>query len=292
MKTSLFHMQAISPVHVGVGQAIGVVDLPIARERAANLPMIPGSAIKGVLRDSFAGARELQKTLFGPDQISKNEDSHAGALVFGDALLLVLPVRSLVGMVSFVTSPFLLSRYQQMAKRCGQSGLPNIPDLTQENNALVTDTSRNITRAGAQQRDMLILEDLDLFASKSPDAEAWSKWISAQLQDEEWQQHFHARFAIVSDAVLGFLADTATEIRSRIRIDDDKRTVAKGALWYEENLPAESILFGLLGFDQPFDGSDVDTQAAFLAHLQDPDRSLLQIGGKASIGRGLIRILA
>ncbi len=90
--------------------------------------------------------------------------------------------------------------------------------------------------------------------------------------------------------MLGFLADTATEIRSRIRIDDEKRTVIKGALWYEENLPAESLLFGILGVDRPHDDSGLsDTGAAFTEHLSSD--SLIQIGGKATVGRGLVRFL-
>lgn len=291
MKTAMYHIQALSPVHVGVGQAIGIVDLPIARERAANLPMIPGSAIKGVLRDSFAGRPDLQKTLFGPEQIAKSEDSHAGALIFADALLLALPVRSLVGMISFVTSPFLLSRYRQLATRCGQEVLPDIPVIPQENDALVCERSQNIIRAGAQQHDFLILEDLDLYAQPSAAADAWAEYLAAQLRDEGWRPHFQARFAIVSDAVLGFLADTATEVRSRIRIDDNKHTVAKGALWYEENLPTESLLFGMVGFDQAFDGSATDTHNAFQEHLSQQGESLLQVGGKATVGRGLIRFL-
>lgn len=291
MKTRIYHLHAISPVHVGVGQAIGTVDLPIARERAANLPMIPGSALKGVLRDVFQDNRPLQKTLFGPEEINKDSDSHAGALAFGDALLLALPVRALVGMVAFVTSPFLLSRYQQAAQRSmPDRPLLEVPQIAQDNDALVADSSTNITRANAQQHDMLILEDLDLIAQKDPKAKAWAQYLAQQVKDEHWAPHFEARFAIVSDSVLGFLADTATEIRSRIRIDDEKRTVKKGALWYEENLPAESLLYGILGVDQPHDDSGLsDTGAAFTEHLGND--ALIQIGGKATVGRGLVRFL-
>lgn len=290
MKTKIYHLHAISPVHVGIGQAVGTVDLPIARERAANLPMIPGSAIKGVLRDAFQDNRALQKTLFGPDDISKERDIHAGALTFGDALLLALPVRSLVGMVAFVTSPFLLSRYQQATQRSMTGALPEVPQIAQDNDALVAESSRNLTQANAQQNDILVLEDLDLFAKKDPKANAWAQHLAQQFKDEHWAPHFVARFAIVSDSVLGFLADTATEIRSRIRIDDETRTVTKGALWYEENLPAESLLYGILGVDQPHDGSGLeDTGAAFSEHLGSD--ALIQIGGKATVGRGLVRFL-
>lgn len=290
MKTQLYHLHAVSPVHVGIGQAIGTVDLPIARERAANLPMIPGSAIKGVLRDAFQDNQALQKTLFGPAESSNPSEIHAGALAFGDALLLALPVRSLVGMVSFVTSPFLLSRYQQAALRSGCTSLPEIPHIAQDNDALVAESCKNTTRANAQDKDMLILEDLDLVAKKGDKATVWAQYLAQQSQDTHWTPHFESRFAIVSDSVLGYLADTATEIRSRIRIDDEKRTVKKGALWYEENLPAETLLYGILGLDQPHDGNPIpDVGAAFTEHLGKD--ALIQVGGKASVGRGLVRFL-
>ena len=67
-------------------------------------------------------------------------------------------------------------------------------------------------------------------------------------------------------------------------------TVKKGALWYEENLPAESLLYGILGVDQPHDDSGLsDTGAAFTEHLGND--ALIQIGGKATVGRGLVRFL-
>ena len=51
MNTRIFHLHALSALHVGTGQSIGAIDLPIARSRATNLPLVPGSALKGVLRD-------------------------------------------------------------------------------------------------------------------------------------------------------------------------------------------------------------------------------------------------
>ena len=86
MHTSVFHLQNLSALHVGTGQGIGVVDLPIARAKSTNLPIVPGSAIKGVLRDELAVQNLLEKgdiqTLFGPD--TATDDAHAGAIAFGD----------------------------------------------------------------------------------------------------------------------------------------------------------------------------------------------------------------
>ena len=82
MQTKIFHLHALSALHVGTGQGVGVVDLPIARAKATNLPLVPGSALKGVLRDEAAQQWKLDgqqiKSLFGPDNTV--EDSTQVAL--------------------------------------------------------------------------------------------------------------------------------------------------------------------------------------------------------------------
>ncbi|MDK4681150.1 type III-B CRISPR module RAMP protein Cmr4 [Kingella negevensis] len=99
MKTRLFHLHALSALHVGTGQGVGVVDLPIARSRATNLPIVAGSALKGVLRDELGGKLGAENTqiLFGAD--ANSDTKNAGAVAFGDAQLLLLPIRSFAGTV-------------------------------------------------------------------------------------------------------------------------------------------------------------------------------------------------
>ncbi|MGL4853808.1 MAG: RAMP superfamily CRISPR-associated protein, partial [Lentisphaeria bacterium] len=45
------YLFAKSPVHVGAGNSVGVVDSPIMRERHTKTPIIPGSSLKGVISD-------------------------------------------------------------------------------------------------------------------------------------------------------------------------------------------------------------------------------------------------
>ena len=51
MEALLLFVHALSPLHVGIGQGVGLIDLPIAREKATGLPILPGSSLKGALRD-------------------------------------------------------------------------------------------------------------------------------------------------------------------------------------------------------------------------------------------------
>ncbi|MBL8483895.1 MAG: type III-B CRISPR module RAMP protein Cmr4 [Rhodocyclaceae bacterium] len=279
MKQRLFHLHALSALHIGTGQSAGTVDLPIARARATNLPLVPGSAIKGVLRDELPDLdTNRRKTLFGPDNIGAG-DAHAGALAVGDAHLLILPVRSFAGVVAFATCPFILNRY---ARDFDQAPLVPAPA---EKGATVTSTSALKTDGH------IALEDLELAAQEDASTDAWAGRIAASLypDSEIWRGEFTRRFAVLADDVFSFLADTATEIRARIRIDNDTRTVDTSALWYEENLPAESVLWGVIGVSRARDQSGLTAQ-----QLSDslPARELaLQIGGKHTVGRGLCRFL-
>jgi CRISPR-associated protein Cmr4 len=92
-------------LHAGVGQAAELIDLPIARLKGTGIPYVPGSSIKGVLRDARSGAgfnSDEVQAVFGPDK--DNADKHAGALICTDARLLALPVRSFRGTFAYVTS--------------------------------------------------------------------------------------------------------------------------------------------------------------------------------------------
>ena len=53
MTTKLLTIFTRTPLHVGAGSSVGAVDQPIFRERHTRFPVIPGSALKGVLADLF-----------------------------------------------------------------------------------------------------------------------------------------------------------------------------------------------------------------------------------------------
>lgn len=280
MKTRLFHLHALSALHVGTGQGVGAVDLPIARSRATNLPIVAGSAIKGVLRDTFETEKKLDKktlnALFGADV---NTDSvHAGAVAFGDAQLLLLPVRSFAGTVAYATCPFILKRYQRDTQ--STFPIPNIEEAIVVSGSLLEVNSKKIA-----------LEDVDIAINEDQNANTWAEQIAQAVypNNEEWQAELKQRFVILPDNIFSFLSDTATEIRTRIKIDRDTRIVAQGALWSEENLPCETVLWGVLGIHESRDKSG--KTADDLNQLIPSEELNIQIGGKHTVGRGLCRLL-
>lgn len=313
MQARLFHLHALSALHCGTGQSTGVVDLPIARARATRLPIAPASSLRGVLRHEVAnrGASDESDvaTLFGPRSISGDADAFAGALSIGDAYLLLLPVRCLAGIVSYVTSPFILRRYARDLTRAGVAPRQPLPAPDTET-AKVTTKSVNLVhgRDGATVRartppkgaapgesaeGTLVLEDLDLTASTDAALTVWAEHVARAVHpgDAESQCDLVSRVALLPDTVMSFLADTATETRARIAIDPETGTVSKGALWYEELLPAEAVLWGVYALSDSNRAGDPRSADA-LARALPGDGALMQIGGHAGVGSGLVRFLA
>lgn len=287
MQAHLYHLQNLSALHVGTGQGVGVVDLPIARSKATNLPVVPGSGLKGVLRDELQAQKQLNKeqvkALFGPD--SSAEVSHAGAIALGDANLLLLPIRSFSGTIAYATCPYILRQYQ----RDLGSDL-KIPKLDEQQAGVVEDSVLFVGRTRE-----IALEDLDIQANYNDTIQQWADVITRNIypegvaQAEDWREQMSRRFVILPDDIFSFLADTATEIRIRIRIDRDARIVKEGALWSEENLPAETVLWGVMGIADARDRSGL--KADELSALLPQDEIIVQVGGKHTVGRGLCRLL-
>jgi hypothetical protein len=99
------------------------------------------------------------------------------------------------------------------------------------------------------------------------------------------------RFCVVSDDVLSFLLDTATEITARIKLLEDFKTVQKGGLWYEEALPTETILYGLvIATPTGHHKNNGLNETAIFDVVRNSIEPVVQLGGKATVGRGLCRL--
>jgi CRISPR-associated protein Cmr4 len=288
MSTQLTFVHALSPLHAGTGQGAGVIDLPIAREKATGLPFLPGSSLKGTLRARCTGPECRQ--IFGPEPTDmQTENNYASSVQFSDQRLLLFPVRSLAGVFAWVTSPYILRRLARDIEDA-QMTLPadSIPDIPDENScAIVNNTSK------IKVDTCIYLEDLALAKIQTPaEAGEWASWIAKRVfpDDADWQTTLRERFCIVHDDVFSFLLHTATEITARIKLKSDAKTVEEGGLWYEEALPTETILSGIM-LAAPTIASKINV-ARILEVLQElTNKKTLQFGGKATVGRGLCRVL-
>lgn len=314
MTARMLYLHALSPVHSGTGQATDVIDLPVAREKVTGWPYLPGSSLKGVLRDACATAPgadpDLVRAAFGPD--TQHAAEHAGALTFTDAHLLCFPVRSLYGTFAWVTCPLALRRWQRDHEAAGIAPAPKLSRMNltvppapedapkhRPTAAILLWPDHHVQIAAQSGQEWVVyLEDLDLLVKHDSAARDSAEAIAtAVFGTTAWASHFKQRFGIVSDNLFTFLATTATEVVARVKLSDTAKTVERGGLWYEEALPTETILAGPVlspattparrGGANP---APAYTDTQFLGLLEDQQDQLIQVGGSASVGRGLVRV--
>lgn len=241
-------LHVLTPLHVGVGQGIGGVDLPVARQRPTGFPYIPGSTLKGCLRARL-GDDSGARVLFGSEP---KADLEAGQVFFGDAQLVAVPVRDEQLTFVWLTCPTLLS----CAKRIGAE----------------------LDSSSEKEAERTLDGSVRLMSPKkaSPSVIAWIKAVTGH--DEAFVA---SRAFEVSDDEFAWAAEFATQIDVRNRIAADSGVVVDGALWSEESLAPETLLIAPLRVR-------TDDAATVLDALRE--LSVITIGGKNTIGRGVCRI--
>lgn len=253
MKTLTFSLFTRTPLHVGCGSSVGVVDLPVLRERATGFPTVPGSALKGVLRDLFDDT-QTQNLLFG-------EQNGRGKILVGEARLAAFPVRSAKGGFAWLTSPLALARLD--------------PDI--DCHALDEDAVLATNRLIAIENDV-VLEEYRLKRAGDLPKDV-KKALKPLCGHKLWQESLENRLAVVSDTILSHFAQNACEIAYHNRIDDETGTVADGALFAQENVPSEALFVGELMADDP-------AHLTQLTGRLTAENNLLQVGADATTGLG------
>lgn len=279
--------QAITPIHVGSGQDVGLVDLPVIRERTTGHPFLPGSGIRGALRDRCEKDVPLTRRLFGDD---REGEISAGCLSILDAHLLLFPVRSAPGPFVWITCPFLIERYGRLLR-----------ELTGAVSGLAAPAAPPAEGTYLGGQALIYLEEYPF----QPGTEMWS-W-NGHLDDVD-----PSRIVLLGDADFLHFARHATIVRQRNRLSTAK-TVLGGNLFSVEMVPAESWFFGFAGatrerLAEPEDPAeekkedltppapmDKETAARKLRELltgsPNGDETHVILGGDESVGLGITRML-
>lgn len=304
-KAAMLFLYCETPVHAGTGTSLGIVDLPIQRERITGLPIIQASSLKGVLRAETLNiskrkqvqqAEEKVKVLFGPD--TQHASDHAGCVSPHDARLLLFPVRSLVGVFAWTTCPLVLERFKRELDAWGFHHLvnwtvPTLPANSQQ--AIVTDKSI------VEVEGKVVLEEFAFEVQKDKEKEAkkiadWLKENAFPQSDEykSFRNWLPQRFAILPDDAFRDFTQLGTEVIARIRLDQEKKTVVKGALWTEEHLPSETLLYAPIFVSNPLAPNasqlGLTDSDAVLKELENLQLNRLQIGGDETVGRGIVKV--
>ncbi len=286
----MYWVHALTPLHVGAGQGAGFIDLPVAREKATGWPFVAGSSVKGVIADHHAAAANSRQgdaakmAAFG----TEGHVGNAGALAFSDARLICLPVRSYSGTFAWATSPMALRRLARDLIAAGTPS-PPLPNLAPNDTTrvMVPDAPASVLTHGTR----CFFDDLDFGVAPDTNTGQWASALAGRAFPADWQAVFMERFVVVSDTVFDSLSETATQVDARVQIDSSTGTSAGKMLWYEESLPPESLLAGIVRCDRVFTAqgrsaivtADINTRFC-------TDEASVQMGGKASVGRGRVRV--
>jgi CRISPR-associated protein Cmr4 len=279
-----------TPLHCGAESATGYVDLPVQRERHTGYPLIPGSTLKGVLRDEMKldkrlGEAEVRR-LFGSDTSDEKSPS-PGIVSFGDGLLVAFPIRSSGAPFHWVTCPFVLER---VFRALGLS--------------VATLQAPAKGTAWAKAEGEVLLEEIRLSKKPKPDffgdgpATGLTRLMGllpgADRGFGYTREIFPERLLILHDEDFKDLVDVGTEVLTRIKLNALGTTTnipegehpeirgadRQGNLFVEEVVPPETLFLASL--------RAYGDRGALIENLQE--LAIFRVGGDETIGRGLTHL--
>ena len=280
---SLLGLYAISPCHVGSGSSVGVVDLPIQRERHTNWPVIQASGMKGALRahfERFKNAikdkpaeetfKNITELVFGAET---QKGDHAGSLSVGDVKILAFPMRSNIAPFVWITCPAVLQRLNRDLALVGRKPM----DLS----GLKVDSGKALWIGDAIQDGSILLEDMEVRATGKLALSGDAARLFAKAD----------RLLVVDDEVFNYGVSHCTSVMAQIKIDQKTGTTETGSLRYQEELPADTLMYTVI-----FWGDSRDEKASLQADAirgyieKEVVAGHIQIGGDETLGRGLFEL--
>lgn len=300
-----------TPLHAGSGSDLGAVDLPIQRERHTDFPKVEGSSVKGCFREAFEespGDKEItvngQKVkvkddtiigwTFGPEDGSDG----AGALGFTDARLLLFPVKSMKGIFAWITCPRVLRQFKNDLT-LAKIKLPKPEEM------IFPASPGVIPGADVAISQKVILEEYTFDLPGSNELKEFAEWLAGKVlpsgdEYNYWREKMKKDIVVLPDDDFRDFVQLSTEVITRTAIDPETGTVKGTALFTEEYLPSETVLYtlalatpvmrtedkknGALKADQP-----AKEATNVLEYFTNGLPDVIQMGGNATIGKGLVR---
>ena len=257
-KSALLTFYAETPIHMGAGQSVSYVDLPVEREKHTSFPVLWSSGIKGVIRDTTTRkwTKDKVETIFGPEEESSE---FASCISITDAKILLFPVRSIKGVFAWITCPFVLKRFKGDLEAIGLNFKHNnqeiqIPNVSDDKVVIANENLK------IQNYEKVALEEFVFDADIKDEIKNFSEFLKKEkiIPQNELTKNLENHLAIVSDNVFKDFVNYAVEIRTRIRIEQAKGTVKDRALFSEELIPSESIFYSLVFITDPYFGIERD----------------------------------
>lgn len=259
--------------------------------------------------NTYCKYNEAISLSFGPEE----GDAHAGALGFTDARLLLFPVKSMKGVFAYITCPYVLKRFKEdlelnsEIKTSKSVELDKLDELAKLNTTLIS-CEELLEVKKENSKSIIILEEYTFKAEVKTNLKTIIDLIPDSRKNENIldKETMKKRLVLLPDDDFKDFVNLSTEVITRTKINPETGTVQSGALFTEEYLPAESVLYSLALttpifmandslkgiFTKEENGSDdwkkhEESRVMKFFELGLPD--VMQIGGNATIGKGIVR---
>jgi len=267
------YLYSLAPIHCGGEGNLGNI-LEIAREVHTNFPYIPGSSLRGSLRDEVlnTSGQNITDTLFGKEL---NGDGQMGVhqAWFGDARLLWVPMRTMSSnqqdVFTWVSCHSLIRDHALLANLPGVT-FPNHAVGTKPGNYTIADATLNVVQLSDSEKKAIALAGNWPDSLKNSIATTWEKSLIV-LPDADFQ--------VLMEHSLW------TQVRNKIQ-EGEKGATSEGSaevFWTDVCIPRDTIFYYSWGYsllkNNPVTQTDHNSLMTVL-------QGLIQVGGQANIGRG------
>lgn len=302
-----------TPLHAGSGDSLGVVDMPIQRERHTSFPKIEASSLKGAIREVF----EEKQGITNPDLLilfgKEDGDVTAGSIAFTDSRLLLFPIKSMKGVFAWITCERVLKQFANDMNLAMQTESPkktfsisNVSNISGENKCYILGNDSQLKISG----ENIVLEEYaftNQVEANTPKVEVTitdesgnktnqtpvelQTWVADKLFTAEsyWYKKAQSSIVVLSNDDFKDFVNLSTEVITRTKINNDTGTVQPGALFTEEYLPTESVLYSLVMTSPEFSKNTTKKDAKQNMQFFDNIPNVFQLGGNATLGKGIIR---
>lgn len=286
---SLITLHTQTSLHPGVLGGTHIIDRPIHRDIHTNDPKVSSNALKGAIKEQYKGL--AKNKMFGIDQYDlatiNEKDEHGqykgrpkpGLIFFTDVRLLFFPVKSKAGGWAWVSCPRILNKFRKEAgfalSESGNKEFYAAFNNSIDDQAIYAGSWLNIENYVVLYRHSFQIDN----RLNKEIIEKWQKSFSALGFCNDLAE----RVVIVSNENFDSLTRLYSEVITRNKIDDQVKSVSGGALFTEEYLPANSLLYAL-SFSMPN-----QTQNG-IEKMLTQTKQMIQLGGNATIGKGICKL--
>ncbi|MBW4629038.1 MAG: type III-B CRISPR module RAMP protein Cmr4 [Brasilonema octagenarum HA4186-MV1] len=271
------YLYCFAPIHCGGEGDLGNI-LEIAREVHTNFPYVPGSSLRGAIRDEVTmGNSQAADNLFGKE-LDKQGQMGVHQVWFGDARLLWVPMRTMsmsrssndaftwVSCHSLIRDHALITKQQSVI-------FPDDPVGNRAGTYEVADAQIQVTAFSDEQRQAVSLSG------------TWADSLITAVKPT-WDKNR----IVLPDADFEVLMEHAlwTQIRNKIQDETNGINQAGAAevFWTDVCIPRDTILYYPWGYKlnkhQPVTSKEHELLMTIL-------KGLFQVGGQANVGRGWVQ---